>query len=47
MVRQQIPVSLDPELIQELNKLVSSGEFRSRSHAAEFLIVKGLKGTRK
>ncbi|KKN05000.1 hypothetical protein LCGC14_1091680 [marine sediment metagenome] len=42
MAKKQIPVSLEEDLIDKLNKLVDSGKYRSRSHAAEFLINKGL-----
>ncbi len=43
MAKKQIPVTLETDLIDKLNVMVDSGKYRSRSHAAEFLINKGLK----
>ena len=42
MVKQQIPVTLEKELIDKLNSMVKSGKYRSRSHAVEVMINKGL-----
>lgn len=43
MAKQQIPVSLEKDLVKKLDGMVEPlGKYRSRSHAAEYLINKGL-----
>lgn len=42
MPKQQIPVTLDEELLVILKAEIATGRFRNRSHAVEYFITKAL-----
>ena len=43
MVKEQLTVTVETEIIRQLDKLLETGEFRSRSHVVEYLLNKGIK----
>ena len=41
-MKYKLSVSLDQELVQELDRILSSGKYRNKSHAVEFAVKKML-----
>ncbi len=39
-MKHKLSVSLDKELLQELDRILSNGKYRNKSHAVEFAVKK-------
>ena len=39
-MKHKLSVTLDEELLQELDRILSSGKYRNKSHAVEFAVKK-------